>query len=152
MSPKIPNNFFAGGPKIKLPVSPNPYCRYSILGGHTTPQPQNSDVQWVGIGRYSDAPSVGIDLCRHLLAAAKSGVGIAYADCWQLITPYFTINIQPKITWNDTWNNRFMFQIHLVPLVLGELFVCRKLSKIWPKMVTNMKCTNKWMWQEAEGP
>jgi hypothetical protein len=47
---------------------------------HTTPQPQNSDALSVGIGRYSDALSVGIDLCRHLLAAAKSGVAIAYAD------------------------------------------------------------------------
>jgi hypothetical protein len=46
----------------------------------TTPQPQNSDALSVGIGRYSDAPSVGIDLCRHLLAAAESGVAIAYAD------------------------------------------------------------------------
>ena len=46
----------------------------------TTPQPQTRDVPSVGIGRYSDAPSVGIDLCRHLLAAAESGVGIAYAD------------------------------------------------------------------------
>jgi hypothetical protein len=26
-----------------------------------------------------------------------------------------------------------MFQIHLVPLVLEELFVCRKYNKIWPK-------------------
>jgi len=46
----------------------------------TTPQPQNSDVPSVGIGRYSDILSVGIDLCRHLLAVAESGVGIAYAD------------------------------------------------------------------------
>ena len=46
----------------------------------TTPQPQNSDVRSVGIGRYSDVPSVGIDLCRHLLEDAESGVGIAYAD------------------------------------------------------------------------
>jgi len=46
----------------------------------TTPQPQTRDVPSVSIGRYSDAPSVGLDLCRHLLAAAESGVGIAYAD------------------------------------------------------------------------
>jgi len=46
----------------------------------TTPQPQTRDVPSVGIGRYNDALSVGIDLCRHLLAAAESDVGIAYAD------------------------------------------------------------------------
>jgi hypothetical protein len=46
----------------------------------TTPQPQNNDAPWVAIGRYSDALSVGIELCRHLLAAAKSAVAIAYAD------------------------------------------------------------------------
>jgi hypothetical protein len=46
----------------------------------TTPQPQNSVMPLVGIGRYSDPRSVGIDLCRHLPAAAESGVGIAYAD------------------------------------------------------------------------
>jgi hypothetical protein len=46
----------------------------------TTPQPHNSVVPSVGIGRYSDSRSVGIDLCRHLLAAAESGVGIAYTD------------------------------------------------------------------------
>jgi hypothetical protein len=34
----------------------------------------------VGIGRYSDPRSVSIDLCRHLLAAAESGIGIAYSD------------------------------------------------------------------------
>jgi hypothetical protein len=46
----------------------------------TTPQPQNSDAPWVAIGRYRDAPSVGIELRRHLFAAAESGVAIAYAD------------------------------------------------------------------------
>ena len=50
---------------------------YQVL---TTPQPQTRDVPSVGIGRYSDAPSVDIDLCRHLLTAAESGVGITYAD------------------------------------------------------------------------
>ena len=42
----------------------------------TTPQPQNGDAPLVAIGGYSDALSVGIDLCRHLTAAAESGVGI----------------------------------------------------------------------------
>jgi len=42
----------------------------------TTPQPQNSDVSLIAIGGYSDAPSVAIDLLRHLIAAAESGVGI----------------------------------------------------------------------------
>jgi hypothetical protein len=28
---------------------------------------------------------------------------------------------------------RIIFKFHLVPLVLGELFVCRKYTKIWPK-------------------
>jgi hypothetical protein len=46
----------------------------------TTRQPLNSDVPLVGIGRYSDTPSVGIDLCRHLCADVESRVGIAYAD------------------------------------------------------------------------
>ena len=50
---------------------------YQVL---TTPQPQTRDIPSVGIGRYSDALSVGIDLCRHLPAAAESSVGIAYAD------------------------------------------------------------------------
>ena len=50
------------------------------LSDRTTPQPKNSDIPSVGIGRYSDVPSVGIDLCRHLIVAAESGVGIAYAD------------------------------------------------------------------------
>jgi len=46
----------------------------------TTPQPQNSDVRSVVIGRYSDVPLVSIDLYRHLAGDAESGVGIAYTD------------------------------------------------------------------------
>ena len=42
----------------------------------TTPQPQNGDAPLVAIGGYSDALSIGIDLCRYLTAAAESGVGI----------------------------------------------------------------------------
>ena len=51
-----------------------------LWSNFTTPQPQNSDVPWVGIGQYSDIPSVGIDLCRHLFGVTESGIGIAYAD------------------------------------------------------------------------
>jgi len=46
----------------------------------TTPQPHNSDVPLIRIRRYSDVPSIGIYLCRHLGAVAESGVGIANAD------------------------------------------------------------------------
>jgi hypothetical protein len=52
----------------------------STKGKSTTPQPQINDIPLVSIGQYSDVPSVGIDLCRHLLEVAESGVGIAYAD------------------------------------------------------------------------
>ena len=48
----------------------------SGFNSYTTPQPQNGDAPLVAIGGYNDALSVGIDLCRHLTAAAKSGVGI----------------------------------------------------------------------------
>jgi len=47
---------------------------------YSTPQPQNSDIPSDGIDRYSNVLSVGIDLCRHLLGVAESGVGIAYTD------------------------------------------------------------------------
>ena len=51
-------------------------CDLRVTTSNTTPQPQNSDVSLIAIGGYSDAPSVAIDLLRHLIAAAESGVGI----------------------------------------------------------------------------
>jgi hypothetical protein len=51
-------------------------------------------------------------------------------DNWQLLTLIFTINISPKSMENHHHMWTFMFKFHLVPLVLVELFVCKKMAKI----------------------
>jgi hypothetical protein len=56
----------------------------------------------------------------HCLSSDEDGGRMLVWDhCWRLLTHH------------HMW--RFMFKFHLVPLVLVELFVCRKYSKKRPK-------------------
>ena len=56
--------------------------------------------------------------------------------CWRSLTPVLTINISPEsmTKWGKSSSHvKNYVKIHLVSLVLVELFVCRKYSKVWPK-------------------
>ena len=49
-----------------------------LARAHTTPQPRNGDRQSVGISRYTDGQSVGINLYRRTAPVDASPVGKSF--------------------------------------------------------------------------